>query len=153
MYQITKLTSSSQNFILELTSNNIARTPMASITLAKVLAYDLDLPSSDVEDVTNYYRHYCYSNMMSILADINELCPIDVDAVLEYILKFYNYRYSSAYASNLTIAINKDYAIADFFGISKSFDKETLNVICENHFRMTDLAAKFASLINDLVEE
>jgi hypothetical protein len=91
--------------------------------------------------------------MMGILADINELCPINTDAVLEYILKFYTFRYNAAYASNLTIAINKDYAIADFFGISKSFDKESLAVICENHFRMTDLAAKFASLVNDLIEE
>lgn len=150
MYQILTLSSDSQKFISELTSGNKTRTLPVSIAIARVIANEVILPSTEVDNITTFFNVQAGIDCSKYVSDINEILPIDSQCIMDLIVKFYNYRYNSAYPCSHILAVKKETAIVDFFRISKVFDETTLDVIKENCVQLTELVAKFLKLITEL---
>jgi hypothetical protein len=150
MYAITKLSKESQDFIGYQVSNNKSRSLITSLALGKVLADRLSLPSTPVDDIGTYYRQSSATDYNTLLSDVNELLILDIQAVNDSATKFYMNRYYNAHPAAVTIAINAESAIPDFFSISRSFDKTTLSLIAENCVCLTDSVSKFKRLVSEL---
>jgi hypothetical protein len=150
MFNITKLTAASQSFIREISSNGLSRSVMASIAISKVLADACSMPSAPVESIGSYFNTSNAIALGGLLSDVNELVLLDRDAVLAYVQAWYQYRYHAMYPAPVTIALRADHAIQDFFGISRSFDQASLDVIATSCIQITDYTAKFKALVEDL---
>lgn len=150
MFGITKTSKETQSFISELLSNTANTSLLASIALAKAISDTLDLPPGKVESVVDFFRTTNSVSFNSYLNTINEFIIVDYPTVNEYVLRFYTYRYYAAYPYHVTIALNNETAIEDYFGISKTFPAEALDVIKSNAIRITDYTAKFQKLLEEL---
>ena len=153
MYALTKLSKDSQDFITNLTINNQSRSLVATLALARCLAYKAELPSSPIDDVESYYRSNCQITDTTMISKINELSILDIDSVIQYAKKFFMFRYSVVHDDCYAVALNKEYAIADYFKISKSIDRVAIDTICEQHIKVTQYTNSFYKLISELKEE
>jgi hypothetical protein len=150
VFHITKLSSTSSNFLGQISVSGKSRNIQTSIALGRVLADSLSLPSTPVDSITTLYNNQFRINIEQIISNINEICLLDVKQVLDFTLKFYTYRYNICNPDKVILAFNKDTAIEDFFKISKVFDNETIKVICENPIAITDLVNKFNIVIEEI---
>ena len=71
----------------------------------------------------------------------------------ELVLRFYTFRYYSVYPNPVTIALNNDTAVEDFFGVSRAFTPVSIDIIKSNAIKLTGLVAKFKTLLEELKEE
>lgn len=150
MLQITKLSSISQNFIASLALNNKSRTIAVSIALSRVLSDRFSMPSVPVENVVLYFKTQNQLELDSMVSQLNELVALDISTVINYTIKFYQYRYHSVYPTFNIIALNKETAIVDFFNISKYFDKGAIEVIQDGPLYITEVANKFRDVLSEL---
>jgi len=75
------------------------------------------------------------------LNDLNEMLKLDIDKVLYYTAKLYQYRQSqTCWNGWMNVVHSKETAIADFFGITRFFSKEDLAIIEKDHVSiLTDI--------------
>lgn len=152
-YLLSKLSSKSQEFVSGLTNSNKSRSPEASLALAKVLAYQLHMPSSEVEDIVMYSKLNYHVELMTKIDGINQLTLLNVEEVLEYVGRYYKFRYYALFGAGQTLALNSQYAVADYFDITKAFSKETIDMIVANPLDMTTMTNGFIQLLADLKGE
>lgn len=150
MYTVTKLTNNSQTFVSELSLDGKSRRVETSIALARIIAMELTLPTSQVDDLQNYFNLQLRVDINSKVYQLNEIMSLDVKAVLDLVYKFYYYRYNVMAPTIGLISVNRSNAIVDFFNISKSFDPETIRIIEENSIYITELTLKFNKLLTEL---
>lgn len=151
MLSMTKLSKESQELVSKLAAEG-SKTLLASLAIAKVIAYGLDLPSSKVESVNQYFNVTHKIKASEIVFTINEIIILDTNIIIDYIIKFYNYRYDHLYPNNVVIAVNPNTGIIDFFNISKYFDNATLEVIATNPSKLTMYCNKMRNLITELLK-
>lgn len=150
MFQISKLSASSQELVTELTTSMKSRSPVTALAIARVLAYKALMPSSGVEDIVTFYRTTCQLDLEQTVNAINEIMVVDTKLVMEYCQKFYMLRYSFMCPQKAIFAFNAETAVEDFFGISRHFDRETLDLIRQNNADLMRYHAKFTSLMDEL---
>lgn len=150
MFQITKLSKDSRDFISELSLSGRSKELQTSLAVARVLANDIPLPSAPVESITSFYSFQCRINVEDILNTINEICLLDVSTVLDYTIKFYKLRYDTCNPNKTIVALNKETAIVDFFGISSVIDDVAIKAISEDPIKITDLVNKFVIVKQEL---
>ena len=150
MFQITKLSKDSRDFISELSLVGRSKELQTSLAVARVLANDLPIPSTPVESIVSFYGFQCKVQVESILNTINEICLLDVSTVLDYTAKFYKLRYDACHPNKTVLALNKETAVVDFFGISSVIDASAIKTISEDPVKMTDLINKFVNIKQEL---
>lgn len=150
MYNITKLSKPSQDFISQLTLGNRSKALETSIALARVLAYGLAIPSSPVEDVAGFFRSQHKVQLLGVVGLINELTILDLEAVVVCAERFYTLRYQAAFGDCYVMALKKETAIVDFFKISKIFDPVTIQCIEDNSLAITSMVNKFKTIVDEL---
>lgn len=64
------------------------------IALSEVIALNLPIPSSPVDELQSYFNAHHKVEALERLADANEACVIDLDRTCELIFKVWNIRYS-----------------------------------------------------------
>lgn len=153
MFQITKLSPASANFLAQLSLSGKSRSTQASIALGRVLADSLSIPSTPVDSIVTIYNTQYRLQVEEIISSINEICLLDVKQVLDFTLKFYTYRYNICNPEKIILAFNKETAIVDFFKISKVIDNESIKVICEDPIGMTDLVNKLSLVLEEFSKE
>lgn len=149
MYQFTKLTAKTQLFITQITSENKSKQLPVSIALSRLIAYQLPMPSNEVESIDNFFNTQLAVDVYGQVNQLNELLFLDVDAVIEYIRKFYAFRYSYM-NPGLHLLIKPEQAVYDFFKITKCFCLETLKEIEQNGSYIAELTNRFIDLLNEL---
>ncbi len=150
MFTITKLSSSSQLFISTLMQLNKSRSIQASLALAKVFVNRLNLPSSPVEDPLGYYRAQCQMEIENELNSLNELIVLDIKTIRDYCTKMFQQRYNAAHPSSVVFTFNKETAIEDFFGITRVFDKATLDAIKEDPPKLAMYVNGFSAMLEEM---
>jgi hypothetical protein len=153
MFQITKTSRDSQKFISEVNLNGKGKSLQVTIALSRTISDGLALPTSKVDSIVGFYNMSQSTIVNHTVSLINEVCPIDVNAVLDYVLKFYRLRYASVFPSGPIITTKVETALVDFFKISSQIDPAAIKVIQENPMELMNLCNKFGILITEMVSE
>jgi hypothetical protein len=144
----SRLNSDDQKFLLKF--NQVARTPQASIALAKLLANVVTLPSTGCNSITEYYRQQCLDTVLDSVNTINESSIIDIDTVLDLTLRFYQFRASYIYPKISNVAVCNETAIEDYFGISRFISKDHIQCIIDNVLQITVLMNGLSEVLKSL---
>lgn len=144
---LTKLDKDTSDFISTLINKGGYKCKIASLSLAKALSIDLALPADQVDDSGLYFSMTYKTEISEIISIINELISLDKEEILDLVKKFYSYKYNVVYKDDIVPYINKDTAVEDFFGISRVFDVQTLELIKENTSTINSYVNKFISII------
>lgn len=153
MFAITKLCQDSQVFVTELSTMSIGRSNVSALALAKVLTNCVNLPSSalaNTADVLEFYNTHVRLDIEKKVSAINEIVLLNVPVVLDFCQKFYTQRYYAAHPPCNVMSFRKATAVEDFFGVSRSFDEVTLEIVKSEPSTLTYRCNKFNTLVNDL---
>ena len=151
MYSL--LSKESLEFVRLNASTSVSRKPQASLALARVLAYRLDLPSAPVEDIEHYYRDQCELEVMGFINTCNELLIMNMQSVLDYTYSLYLARYYVCHAITTISAFSTETACEDFFSISRGVSRDTMRLIKEAPAEISALVVKFSFLVEDLSKQ
>lgn len=151
-YDLTKLSQQSQLYIGFISSNMRSRSKAISLAVARIVASNLALPNENV-DIVQFYNLQHRMEVECLINRLNRLVILDVESTLDYVKKFYQFRYESMYPSQHVLAISKEFAIVDFFKISKIFDEATLNVIKNDPVIITEANLRFTQILSELLLE
>ena len=144
---LTKLDSETAAFVSELVNQGNQKSKLVSLALAKALSADLPvmITPSDYPDVDFTRLHKV--NLMQKILMVNELVLVNVDETLDLIKKFYVYQYNIHHSVNAVPYLHKDTAVYDFFGISKVFSPDILELISDSHSKLTYYISKFTNIL------
>lgn len=149
MYVITKLSPKSQQFIAEINAQNKGKQLPVTISLARLIAYDLPLPTAKVEDIQGFLNTQHGVDVRLRLGQLNEILFIDHDAVMDYVHRFYGFRYNQIDTPK-TLLLKPETAVLDLFRIRRSFDDTSLTCIQENSDYISRLTNCFIQLLTDI---
>jgi len=149
---ITKFDSKTTDFITSMSLNAEGKSKISSIALARVIASDLTLPSSEVSNIFEFYNTNEHLMVVDKILNINEIIIINRDEVLDYVYRFYKYRYINAIGTIPTISSTSTDIVCNFFNISKSFDKSAIDCIREDPYKLQVTTNGFIALLEQLTE-
>ncbi len=149
MYAITKISSKTQLFISELNSQNKGKQLPVTIAIARLIAYELPLPSTEVDDINGFLKTQHGVDVQMRLNGINEILFLDTVGVMEYISKFYAVRYAQVSTCS-HLLLKPATAVLDLFKITRSFDEVSLTCIQDNADYINRLTNGFIQLLADL---
>ena len=147
---MTLLSRDSVAFVEQVTTSNQARSIHASLALARVLAYGVELPSMKLEDLMGHYQDHCLPEITKKINDINELVLVDFQTALDLCYQFYMTRYHVVYPIDSVAAFNKATAVEDFFGISRGVSRATISHIQSAPDVISKYCRGFSQLCEDL---
>lgn len=148
-----KLSAASRVFIDELINNSYGRQKPTCMALARTLAYQANLPDINLQDLSNFYISQTQPDLLNRAYVVNELAPIDIECVKAYAQKFFTLRHNNAYSAQAVFAFRKNSAIVDFFGISRAFSPEDIQVIEANSEQISTHVNGFRILLEELKKE
>ena len=150
---LTKLEKETADFISSLVTQGEYKSKLVSLSLAKALAMKLALPSTQVEDAGLHFAMSHKQACLNAILLVNELITVNVDEVLDLTKRFDVYRYNCIFVQELVPYINKDTAVEDFFGISRVFSPDTIELIKEHNSKLTSYVNRFITLIEKIQEQ
>lgn len=129
-YMLTKLCKESQNFIASVASSGSSRSLAMTIAAARAVSNALPIPSSPVEDFSNYFSMTHQLSVLDAVNRLNEIFVLDVEKITQLAKDFYAIRYENVYPSK-TFFYTRDNPIAGFFSMQKYVNNDVITCICE----------------------
>ena len=144
---LTKLDTETASFVSELVNQGNQKSKLVSLALAKAIATKLPPLTifSDYPEV-DFARLHKMDVTHKIIA-VNELILVNEDETLDLVKKFYLYQYNVIHSTNAVPYLHKDTAVCDFFGISKVFSPDILELITYSHSKLTYYISKFTNIL------
>ena len=144
---LTKLDKETTTFVAELVNQGNQKSKLVSLALAKAIATKLPPLTifSDYPEV-DFARLHKVELTQKIIR-VNELVLVNVDETLDLVKKFYIYQYNLHHSVNAVPYLHKDTAVCDFFGISKVFSPDILELITDSHSKLTYYISKFTNIL------
>ena len=148
MYAFHRLCKNDQDFVFSFNGTARARSESVSFSIASVLVNsisfikDSDKKFFDAEHILKLTEKF---------NSLNEILRIDLDKILGYAHKLYNFRVSFLSSSEVPNQIfSSESAVVDFFGVSRFFSKEDLVVITSNGPQIAIDSLRFYELLRTL---
>lgn len=129
MFNISKLEPSQRDFVLTFCQSGESRKEVATFAIAKYLSDGLQMPGTPVENIVTYFNTQFTSDIYSRLNTLNEMFPVDVEAIRDMTIKLYTIRYSMLHPLMTMFVNSTETALADIFRISRSLDVETIKKV------------------------
>jgi hypothetical protein len=148
-YLFTRLTPASMEFVNFLNNGHRSRTHVSSFAIAKACCDTLPIPVTPVEYITGYFKSMHYIAIRDLVSSINELVVLDHELVMEYINRLYEFKYNTVHACNDMAPMTTN-QLADVFGISIYFDKDTIDLISGNSALIAKTYNSTRVLITDI---
>lgn len=76
------------------------RSKVVEVTIAEVLACRLSIPSTPVNDLNDYFYAHHKVEIIEALADVNEVCVMDIDRASDLVFRIWRIRYSLVHRPN-----------------------------------------------------
>jgi len=148
-----KLSQETQRFVSSYNVPDLSRSLITSIAVAKVIAYELTLPSSRVDNLRAYYRNNIgVSESFNHIDMINNWISLDVDKVNEIIYEIYSFRYNTAFGSakNNATYVSHNRCVSEFLGVACALNAETLKAIDEKGQDINLLVINIDKLLTEI---
>ena len=152
MYNISKLSNESKNFLQNLPLTSKSNQEVILTALAKVISSELTLPSTPVENVSSFYLQTIYSNVRDTISFMNEMVIVDVNRLQELVKVFWLVRYNLLYPRKKLFVVNTIVTEAHFFGFSSLLSVEMTNFIQTNTPVLIEVANGFSKIVSELNE-
>jgi len=156
MFNASKLSSGSMDFINYLTANNSGKCPITTVAVAYAIAKQLPLPSSKVENIEGFFKQTHGITVMKKISEINEFVIVNVNDLSDTVRKFYLARYYVLNPPTLCWCPSPETAIVDLFSISLGLDQATLEIIQRDPVKLSKVhngAVKFFQDMSGTSEE
>jgi hypothetical protein len=126
------------------------RGPVLAAALGLAMARDALLPSSPVEDESNYFNMNALPTVRQKLSTFNENIIVDINATLQWTRAFWMIRYSAAHPRNYIMA---DASTVNFFeslvGADTMISQEQRNLLDLNRLAVFSLSCDLAVVLNE----
>lgn len=132
MYNSTKLSEDSLEFFQDLPAIARGDNELISIGVAKALANQLSIPSTQVSNPSDYFLQTNYALVRQAVSLINELCVLDLNRVQELTKLFWTVRYNIVYPRRKIFVSNQNSAESFFFGYGSLVPKNDAETIRQN---------------------
>ena len=139
MYNASKLTGPSLDFINYLVASNIGKCQVTTVAIAYAIAKQLQLPSSKIENVEGFYKQTHSITVMQKISQLNEFVIVDINDLSDTVRKFYLARYYIINPPNLCWCPSPETAVVDLFSISLGVDQATLEVIQREPIKLSKI--------------
>lgn len=126
---------------------------LASVAVARALAYKLALPRDSKFDYRNYYKIESghYMAVTALLSRLNEITVIDFDSIQRFIEALYEFRCRTAFPRENICCLYESSALADFFDFGCSIPSDMMTVIKSSPVQLSTLTNGFNELFKDPV--
>ncbi len=149
MYSIHRLSRINQDYVFSFSGSARAKSDAFSFALAAMLVNSISFVKTEGVTLINPLEHR--DNLIQSFNNVNEILRIDIDKVLEYAQKLYNYRSSMLNTQESPRPIlSQETSVMDFFGITMYFSKEDLSLIMENANQIATDTLSLQSLLKEL---
>ena len=149
MYAVSKLTQDSQDFL-----NKVKNDKPSLIGLAKAIVQYKPIPTSEVEDIDQFYIDNHFIAVREAVGSVNEIIVIDTAFVIETAKALWKAR---AYAANPSK--EKPYVLPgvstpnDVFGFGQIIAPELNALIAQSAFEIMDSYLGFVKVMADISKE
>lgn len=148
MYSITKLSEPSKQFLQSISV--MANTALVEASVAKAIANRLQLPSSPVNDTSDYYVSTILVQARVFVGQINELRVFDVQSLLNQVRTMWLCRYNILYPKSKIYLIAGCDADEHFFGFAPFLTKQLDEAINANLAQTINCLNGFTQIFDDL---
>lgn len=150
MYNASKLSSETKNFLQNIQLTSKGNQEIIMMALSKAVANELVLPSSPVENVSEFYLHTTYTNVRNTISHINELVVVDVNRAQELIKTFWLIRYNILFPRKRLFLSNAVKSESHFFGFSSLLSPADAIFIQENTMTLLPVCNGFSQMIDEI---
>lgn len=137
MFYLSQLSQDSMTFVNRVLSSSSNRELGFGLALAHAVSRKIALPSTSVDNITEYYILNAKALASKLVSDVNEIVPCVPKDILVNVEAFYKHRYYMAFGHEFPSAIREDRGIADFFGLTTFFGDGVLDYINKNPAKIT----------------
>lgn len=149
---LCKMSKPTNDWINRVLSTATNGTKLFSIATAYALAYKLSLPASEVSEIETFYRQDKTATVLRMLNEVNSILPFDFRTSKELVKDFYIWRYRQAFGTMGPSAFSKKDPIENFFGLSRCFPNEVLDMIRQDPDRLTTLTHQLQAFIKEITQ-
>lgn len=139
MFNASKLSGESLDFVNYLVANNIGKCPVTTTAIAYAIAKNLQLPSSKVENIESFYKQTHSITTLKKISQINEFVIVNSNDLADTVRKFYLARYYVLNPPNLLWCPDPETAVVDLFSIHLGLDKVTLDNIKHDPIKLSKI--------------
>lgn len=130
---------------ISLTRDNVSRSKEFSLTLARIIAYKVEISAdATCEEVK---RGACTGYFDTIVSAVNSLVSVDISAVRDYTRAWVAFRYDNLVGNIPAPYAREGKEICDFFGYSKHFDEDTIKSVIHGMDKIVCLHNNLAPIV------
>jgi len=151
---ILSLNSDSNKFLVDIGSTGKSKTKAVTLGLARAIAYSLTLPPAEVSDIHEFYKTEMNMDVIRTVGRINEVCLLDIQAVMKEVEAFFIFRYQSAFDNGLFHAecgVGK--GIRDIFKLYNVFSEDTLTYMKDASAEISVINNNFSKIISQFKKD
>lgn len=150
MYHIAKLSQPSMTALIALQNKGANHNRAFQLALGYVIGSNLALPAGGTEDAVGYFRMNHALGIRETLSCINELMPFDMRAAEDDIRGFFQFRLNQINMPKISLAINPESSLVDFFSISSCFSKDAIDAVVNKGADLTNFIVQLTPIYEDL---
>ena len=150
MFNVSKLSNETKKFIQNIPAVSKNNQEVLAMAVSKVIANELVLPSSPVENPIDFYLYTTYTGAREVISCINELVVIDINRVQELVKTFWLVRYNILFPRKKLYLTNQIASESHFFGFSSLLSPTDAVFIQVNTFTLLTLANGFAQMVSEM---
>lgn len=148
--KLTKPTIAWVNMILGAGKN---RCDAFALALAYVISLRITMPVERLEDPSQYFRLTNLIPITNLIDKCNEVLPMNMKMVRQAVEAFFLFRYHTQFPMTIPLALRKETAIEDFFGLGKYFSDDILTVIKTDFENLTQFINQLTVLVEEIEKE
>ena len=150
MYNVSKLSSDSKQFLQNISSTSNNNQEVVLMAISKAVANELALPSSQVENPTEFYLNTVYTAVRNLISTINEMIVFDLNRAQEVIKTFWLVRYNILYPRKKLFLTNSVISESHFFGFSSLLSPTDATFIQQNTNLLLVVCNGFSQMISEI---
>lgn len=147
------VSSDTRSFIAECNMTTQDQRKACMIAVARAIAYKQAMPTSAVDNPTEYYLANVYTGAKALIGGVNELICFDIAELEEMVRAFWMMRYHVLYPQP-KVYCNEECPLAlvsSFMGYGNFTNKAVFDVVTDNKSNIIRYTNGFGTLIDELV--
>ena len=149
-YFLSKLSKPVLGWINQISGAAKNRCDAFAIALAYVIALRITMPIEAVTDPINYFRLNNTETVNRLIDNCNEVLPVNTKLVKQAIECFFLYRHHTQFPIAIPLALRKETALEDFFGMGKFFPESVLCTIKDSSEDITQFINQLTTLVAEI---
>lgn len=153
MYNLTKLSPDSFQFIKTLTGQGSKSSELVAMAIARAIVFKLPMPAAKLDSPADGYTEQALPYIRAKISLLSDMFAMDASRTLELARKFWMMRYGATYPSEFVFALAGTPTISYMLGFGEVFSDIEITTIKENMQVLAVLTNNFVKVLNDICTE